>query len=71
MVRTRTVVALFYELFPGGFLGGYLRYAGASAVDLGRLGFVRSPNNLYREGADIEVGYLRNLSIGATFSISF
>ena len=70
-LRYQAMVALSYELFPGGFLGGYLRYAGTSAVDLGRLGFVRSPNNLYREGAEIEVGYLRNLSIGATFTISF
>lgn len=70
-LRYQAMVALSYELFPGGFLGGYLRYAGTSAVDFGRLGFERSPNNLCREGADIEVGYLRNLSIGATFSISF
>lgn len=70
-LRYQVMLALSYELFPGGFLGGYVRYAGTSALNAGRFGFAQSPNNLYREASDIEIGGLRNLSFGATFSISF
>ncbi len=70
-LRYQAMLALSYEIFPGGFLGGYVRYAGTSVLDYGTVGFSEAPNNLYREGSDINVPFLRNLSVGATFSITF
>ncbi len=70
-LRYQFMVALSYEIFPGGFLGGYVRYAATSNLDYGPFSFATSPNNLYRGASNIEVSRLENLSIGATFSITF
>lgn len=70
-LRYQAMLALSYEIFPGGFLGGYVRYSGTSILDYGTIGFDRSPNNLYREGSDVEIPYLRNLAVGGSFTITF
>lgn len=70
-LRYQLMAALSYELFPGGFLGGYVRYSATSNLDYGPLSFAAVPNNLYRGATDVEVSRLENLSIGATFSITF
>jgi hypothetical protein len=70
-LRYQFMVAVSYEIFPGGFLGGYVRYAATSNLDYGPFGFATSPNNLYRGASNIYVSRLENLSIGATFSITF
>jgi hypothetical protein len=70
-LRYQFMAALSYEIFPGGFLGGYVRYAATSNLDFGPMEFAAVPNNLYRGATDVEVSRLANLSVGATFSITF
>jgi len=70
-LRYQFMVALSYEIFPGGFLGGYVRYAATSNLDYGPMSFAPAPNNLYRGATDVEVSRLQNIAIGATFSITF
>ena len=51
--------------------GAYIRYSGSSIADLGALTFQESPNNLYRDSGDIDLGGFRNLGVGLTLSAAF
>ena len=70
-VRAQIQASLSYRLFSGVHLGAYIRYSGSSIADLGALTFQESPNNLYRESGDIDLGGFRNLGIGLTLSAAF
>ncbi|MEC8321738.1 MAG: hypothetical protein VX726_09140 [Planctomycetota bacterium] len=69
--RYQAQAGLSYELFPGGYLGGYVRIAGTTLLNQGGMTFQQSPSNLYRDGGDIRIPSLRTLTVGARFSMSF
>lgn len=69
--RAQIQASLSYRLFSGVHLGAYIRYSGSSIADLGALTFQESPNNLYRDSGDIDLGGFRNLGIGLTLSAAF
>ena len=69
--RFQLRAGLSWQVIPRGFLGAYVQFSQSSLVNIGGLGFDENANNIYRDGGEIRVPYLRSLSIGGRFSYTF